>query len=1245
MTERNMIREGFIFNTATSPTNPTFSGTQTLNEQQLTALADENISVVAVTVSATENINITADMGARWKLDRLELYTNDPSNANIDMQISDNGVDYFPVTMTGSPNLYVGDIPDSTVSGAPRYIRYRHAAASALEVYEWKALNDDTIVDFGLDGTQTSVEIADAPIGRTSDTVQNLKLFNRFHKPGSAFVYIENTNNAADDLFEIATTANGPWYGRHVAESLQPDNTPWTSGTFNGTTEVTASGYYMNWFYWQSQMGWTSTGMNFISYTSDPSVGGGGSINWQTTTTTPSYRSESDYTEGLSKWQTVTAGVGNINNPHIRSVLIDTNLYDRIRLRLKGSPLVPGDIIEGPRMRWRWIDDANPADPFPIENSTLSQFPFNNFTGDVQDFIFDVGNITTWSGAPYNYIRGLEFSPFITATGIGNIWDLYEIEVYGSDGRSKVILDRQPTQSGIRPELVDSGMTADTTGPSAWLIMNTRITQPCIITKVMMFGYNPGVNANGGIFLYRETPESGNFKFPGKVPVLNTNPTPNDPGEAAGDNFEVKGTCQFRSMTGSLLANTENWVFWKAEPGDLLGVSREQQTTAFGPAYKAATSAGPAAYKSDIVSGWNNSTVNMESNAVCESDLNNQDSWTRVYDVLYQVWCNTVPLGNYLATGTYTTPIFDGGTQPSLVSSSFIAFEPGDSSVDTNTSVAFKTIRARASDRPPLSVPDRGSVFNYDNFIWGRGVGDRYPTGQNSTAAGTLPVRKWINEDTPDPSGNDWQINRINGFVTNREFPSGGNAVKNLAGAMMYHPVKDELWVMNVLTSGIAPSDIRPVWDVYNPDSLDYIRTDHMKGQLNYTYRSDLTSFPEIFEPVGFIYDSAYDEIYIIQREDSFYIGTVTYYAVVMDTEGNFLRCSWRASQVGGTVTRWHQMSSIAFDNSYFYYLTTNNGGTNDGSIGDILGIAKRGDLEAGDYTQVSEIATVDLSSIPGLTGATGNPITQQCIFNTEDGLLYLFFGNPVNSGDDIRFRSPEMYALRISIDSNDVYQSAVKVPLVDPRGISTQEGVRLAELGQRRDGYTGDWAGPSGNNDDTDLIQNRNLNFLSASCFDTSRQVFNIISSHRAEQWDDWDIRENYRRTNNYLYDKKTIQMFFSCNAGTASGVDVSTPINPRGHDPYWGSLSGTLGWNSLQQNSILFPTGRYAQLEYTLNSSSDFSTSPQLITSQLDQGIRIGDIPASGTTDLWLRTDIPEDQPIGDLTSGLKVFWELPE
>jgi hypothetical protein len=1240
MVERNMIREGFIFNTATSPLNPTFSGSQIVNEKQATDIADENISVSAVTVSATENINLTADLGARWKLNRIELYTDDPSAVNILMDISDNNVEFFPVTMTGSPNLYVGDILDSTISGAPRYIRYNHAAASDVEVFEWKAINDDTLVDFGSDGTQTEVEIEDAPVGRVSDNVQNLQLFNRFHKPGAAFVFIDDTGTAADELFEISTSSNGPWFGRNVQESLQPDNVPWVSGTLDGTHEVAASGFYMNWYDNQSGMSWTPTDSAFSAFNPDPIYGG--SLSYITTGLTPTYRSPNAYTDGLTPWQTVTAGVGNINSPHLRNVLVDTDLFDSIRVRLKVSPLALNDTVEGPRVRWRWVDDDNPADPFPLANSSLSQFPFSNFTGDVQDFIFKVGDVPTWSGAPFHMIRGLEIDPFITVTGIGNTYDLYEIEAFNSNGQSRVILDRQPTQSGSRPILIDNNMTSFTSSYS-WLLPNTRITQPCIITKVSIV--SAGQNSTGaGIFLYRETPDSGNYNFPGVPPIIVPGNDPNIPGGASGDNFEVVATCQFRSMNSAFgtPSTNENWVFWRAEPGDMLGVSSETHS-GWTFRYQASGDSNISSWYARNVSSWGNAIVDMESSAVCQSDLNNQDSWEFTTNGIPQVWCNTVSLGSYLANGTYTTPIFDGGVQPSLISSSFVAIEARDSKIDSNTSDAFKTISARASDFPPVDSADMGEVFNYDNLIWGYGPENTYPDGQHGTARGTFPVRKWINEETPAPAGNDWQINHINGFVTNRE--NLGESIKNLGGAMLHHTAKDELWVMNCLASGILPNDIRPIWDVYNPDSLEYVRTDHVKGQLTYSYRATVPNnvSEEDFEPVGFIYDEAYDEIYIIQRENSFFLGTVSYYALVMDTEGNFKRLAWRSGAMGETANRMQQMTSVAFDGTYHYVLTSNTTGTT--SFGDYLEIIKRGDTNnLSDNTQTTVIASFDLSTLPGLEGADGNPITQQCIYNSVDGLLYLFFGDPLNSGDNYGYRNPEMYALRVTID-DDVLQSIVKVPLVDPWGTSTTEGIRLSELGQKRDAYSGNWAGPDSANDRTDLITNRSLNFLSASCYDSHRDAYHIISSVTPQFWNDWDARENWRRTNNDLYDKKTLQMFYSCSAGTLPISYGDTPVNPKGSDPNWGTLSGTLGWESLQENSVLFPTGRYGQMRYTLNSSPDFVTTPQLLTSQLDQGIRAGTVPASGTTDLWLRTDIPEDQPLGDLTSGLKVFWELPE
>jgi len=1199
MVERNMIREGFIRNTANSPTDPTFSGSQLLDEQQMTVMADGAISVPAVTVSATESIVLTADLGARWKLNRIELYTEDASTA--EMAISDDDIAYFPVTLTGSPNLYVGDIADSTISGAPRYIRYTHAPSGDVDTFEWKAINDDTLVDFGADGNQTEVEIEDAPVGRPSDNVQILKLFNRFPKKGSAFVFIDDTGTDADELFEISTSTNGPWFGRQVLESSQPAVTSWAAGTLQGTRTVTSSGFYHRWSDSQDVVGWGLSALSFREFTLDGAAG------YTSTGLGPSFINVGDYTDGEALLMSEPAGIGNILGPHNNHVLIDTDLYDRVRVRMRGGPLGVNDVSEGPRLRWRWVEDAG-GDPYPVENSVLSQFPYNNLSGEIQDFIFDVGSVTTWSGAPFHTVRGLSVQPFTAVTGTAIDVDFFEIEAFHSSGADRVVLERRTVASGIRPSMVNDG-TSFHRQEGVTLSLNTRIKEPCIITKIMSIASLANTTRTG-CFLFRFDEDNPQFNFP----------------SASGTNFIVKNTAQYQQIGGQNPVSQEAFVFWKAAPGDFIGYSSEENNA---DVWYSPQSPGALTWRADA-SDPGNGSILLNDAATCQEDLNFASTWVSEATHLTNIWFESIPIGDYLATGTYTTPVFDGGSQPSLVSSSFTSIETRESSIDSDTASAFKTIRARASDTPPISSPVIGQELIRSNW----GSDSTYPTNQLSTALGVYPTAKWLNEEEYASGGNDWIINQNNGFVTSREV-AGTNTIKNLGGAMMYHPDNDELWVLNVLLSGTAPSDLRPIWDVYDPNSFEYMRTDHLQGQINYSYEAAVTA-TETFEPVGMIWDAAFDEIHIVQRQPYFFVNTVIYYAITMDTQGNFLRSSWREDSIGGSSTRWNNMSCLTFDGTYFYALTSD---TVDSSSGDLLMVIQRGDLVTEDNTLVSESVVIDLSTIPGMSEADGNPNAMQCVYNPIDGLLYLFFGNPLNSVNNSANRRPEMYALRVVLVAGTLV-SVTKVDLVDPRGVSVRNGVSLAELGMRRSGFSGTSAAGS---DATELLSDRQLLFLAASTYDSERESFNLLQCREAQFSEDYDIQIGDRINNNRRYDHKTIQFMYSCSAGPDLEYAI-TPVTPRGIDPVWGALSGTLAYDSLQEGSVLFPTGRYAQVQYTLTSSPDHTTSPQLVTSQLDQGLRVGLIPASGTTDLYLRTDIPEGQSLGDQTGNLKVFWELP-
>jgi hypothetical protein len=126
------------------------------------------------------------------------------------------------------------------------------------------------------------------------------------------------------------------------------------------------------------------------------------------------------------------------------------------------------------------------------------------------------------------------------------------------------------------------------------------------------------------------------------------------------------------------------------------------------------------------------------------------------------------------------------------------------------------------------------------------------------------------------------------------------------------------------------------------------------------------------------------------------------------------------------------------------------------------------------------------------------------------------------------------------------------------------------------------------------------------------------------------------------FRHQSHSILVEIAADAETTN-IDPVFPKFADIRDPRWGTLSGSLAFTQVAENSILFPTGRYAQLRYQLNANPARTRTPYLIQSRLNQGLRVSDIPASGTKTIYLRTNIPEDEAIGDQSTNLKVYWEL--
>lgn len=1161
MVERNLIREGYVYNTLT-PLG-TISGSQVVSANQIDALLDGDVSTTAVLVSGTKFISLDADLGARWKLKRIELYTDEVVAANFDMFVSDNNIDFTEITMTGTSPLWVGDIPDSTISGAPRYLRYEHRAAANRIVREWKAINDDSLVDFGSDGTQTSLTLQDAPIGKASDVVTPLTLFNKYTKPAEAFVFVDRTSNDAQNELEISSSPAGPWYGWASSTASQPNLVPWETGKFENTRVVPTGTYYVD-FTDGALKGWIGSGAS-VSVV-------GGAIRATSSTATPQVRIENPFVTFTTD-QLVDA----LRTTYANYFTFRAADVDKVKVRARVvSDISSSNLVEGARLFWRAGDSVS---GFPTSLSTLSHLGTQGFTGNTQEFIFDVGSVPTWSGT----IRGFAFQPFTVATGTGLIFDFYSLEAYNSAGNF-VTLDYLPVASGLDavPLTLEDAVSESATVDS-YILYRQAIQQDCIITKVKIVTA-PSSGPAGAIFLAR-------IINPANLTTYSTN------------KFVVTHAVRL-SEADNGLNYMEAPVFWQASKGDVVGFTLGSFNIA--TAYTTETAVAGDTWVAASGGASPSSLANIQS-------MLNSPLWAptaRRYLLSFEATPTELPrldsVNAMYPTGTYTTPVFDSGLTPTLNMFDFDSTEPAGTSIDSLTQAGVRTVKARASEVPArtnLSLGEMGTV-----------------SGTNQTHDLFLNL-----SDAEGNQAHECQINTRNGTVSTRE----GTTVQNVGGAILYHELKDELWVLNVVLSGTSTFDAnnaRPTWDVFSPHTGEYIRTQHVTGDLLYAYQH-FSGEVSTFEPVGFAADYGRGEIYIFQRENAFFVGAGTYYGIVLDMDGNFLDVFWREGAVGEPNTnRFQTVRGFTYAptlqdtenqttvSGIFFTINDNADGS---TVGDFITAYRHGtDASPDDVTYINE---KQVSTIPKLTWATtGTTKSPSAIaYNPVDNRLYLYFAYT----SSLTVRDPYWYSLDVSYNTG----SNAFEYIVVASGSASGSETKLS--GYSRGAPTSEWAG----------IQERQLTFNSSSAYVRGRDTFVLLETING------DYTQDYPTDNLSIFHDRSLSYLRETGAGTV--ISVTTPESPSTRDGLWGTISGTLGYENISTEGINFPTGKYAQLQYQLNSTSSGTLAPKLSRSILSSGLRVGTVPASGTRTIYVRTNIPEDQSIGDQTGRLKVYWEIEE
>lgn len=147
------------------------------------------------TTSHADSTAVASGVKFYYKNEGFESYTN------LETYVSASGIFY------------------TTISGgtfAPRHIRSSHTLDNTYGVttitgsaYGFRALNNENIVDFGEDGTNTEESIITAR--GSSPVIKTVAIYNSGDVLANALVNIEPTYSLIDDVVSISNSEDGPW--------------------------------------------------------------------------------------------------------------------------------------------------------------------------------------------------------------------------------------------------------------------------------------------------------------------------------------------------------------------------------------------------------------------------------------------------------------------------------------------------------------------------------------------------------------------------------------------------------------------------------------------------------------------------------------------------------------------------------------------------------------------------------------------------------------------------------------------------------------------------------------------------------------------------------------------------------------------------------------------------------------------------------------------------------------------------
>ena len=227
----NLLETGYI----------TASGTVAITVEDIEKILSVS-GTVTISGAGNDNIWISGDLVDRIGTYQIRYYFNSSTSSGtvasgISFNYKNDAQDSYSSLITNiGDGYYYTTVPGLS---SPRYIKLDHTVSGTSisgTVVGLQVLNDDSIVDFGNDGSLTSsTTLTSLSYLNYNDYIKEIEIYNSGSSAANAHVFLEPQYNDADDLMSISASENGPWVFARNNAFIIVDGSLWGNGQYDDT--------------------------------------------------------------------------------------------------------------------------------------------------------------------------------------------------------------------------------------------------------------------------------------------------------------------------------------------------------------------------------------------------------------------------------------------------------------------------------------------------------------------------------------------------------------------------------------------------------------------------------------------------------------------------------------------------------------------------------------------------------------------------------------------------------------------------------------------------------------------------------------------------------------------------------------------------------------------------------------------------------------------------------------------------